>query len=203
MIERSFSAAQKRHLIKQILCDNEIDNTNSEAKDCKTMIQQVQTTQRAMLKAPRRRRRRRAQPALFALVGVVALFILFATIPATSGQSASHLLFRRQSSSSFADEANAEEVSATTTAQPTTTTTTTTDSIRVEPLLATEVNAATTSTTANPPPTSEPDAGERTKPTRVPPVNFTQVNELFEAAFDESEVVAKWRHMDKQLSDGE
>lgn len=37
---------------------------------------------------------------------------------------------------------------------------------------------------------------------KIPPVNFTQVDELFDAVFEEPEVLAKWSHMDKQLTNG-
>lgn len=109
-------------------------------------------------------------------------------------QSASHLLFRRQAS---ADEENLE----TTTAQPASTTT---DQPSV---LAALADAATTSppstTTTQPTSTTTVSAGSGpVGKSKIPPVNFTQVNELFEAVFDDSEVVARWQHMDKQLTDG-
>lgn len=41
-----------------------------------------------------------------------------------------------------------------------------------------------------------------TAKSKIPAVNYTQVNELFEAVFDDNEVANKWQHMDKQLTDG-
>jgi len=37
---------------------------------------------------------------------------------------------------------------------------------------------------------------------KIPAVNFTLVDELFNAVLDESEVVGRWRQMDRQLVDG-
>lgn len=54
-----------------------------------------------------------------------------------------------------------------------------------------------------PPATTGSEGSASRKPSKTPPVNFTQVDELFNAAFEESEVVAKWRQMDQQVTEGE
>lgn len=134
---------------------------------------------------------------LFALSLASALIVV--PLISASDHSASHLLFRRQA---LADEESEET---TTTTSPITTTTATTN---VQPILA---ESAATTTVAPTSPTTVPSTVSGASETsgsstpvksKIPPVNFTQVNELFEAVFDDAEVVTRWRHMDKQLTDG-
>lgn len=72
-------------------------------------------------------------------------------------------------------------------------------------------DAATTTTTTEAPPsttqseqttTTSTAAPARSQKPKIPPVNFTHVDALFSATFDDEQVLAKWRHMDKQITDG-
>lgn len=60
----------------------------------------------------------------------------------------------------------------------------------------------TTTTTTQAPSTTASSEPQQPKKTKAPPVNFTLVDEIFESTLDEPEVVAKWKHMDKQIVDG-
>lgn len=66
------------------------------------------------------------------------------------------------------------------------------DSTLAEPETTTEASSTQAPATSTAKPTKA----------KIPPVNFTQVDELYNAVFDESEVERKWRHMDKQITDG-
>lgn len=46
------------------------------------------------------------------------------------------------------------------------------------------------------------ESSTRPAKAKIPPINFTRVDELFDAIYDEREVELKWRHMDKQITDG-
>lgn len=175
--------------------DNNFHQTSSdfrvdEENDCETPIRAMQSSKR--LRKPPLDAARRGSALSFSLVGMVALFIISQTVLASSdGHSASHLLFRRQALA----EGESEDATATTTPASATTTT----ESNVQPLLATEG----TTTTPAPSTTTAAASTGNGRPTKIPPVNFTQVNQLFDAVFEESDVVARWRHMDKQLTDGE
>lgn len=73
-----------------------------------------------------------------------------------------------------------------------TTTTLSAESAASESVTTTTEEPATTTTTT----TKKPEKA------KIPPINFTLVDELFDAAFEEQEVIAKWKHMDKQLLEG-
>lgn len=72
------------------------------------------------------------------------------------------------------------------------------------------VGAATTpspstldeTTTSTPSTTTTTTTTERPK-VKIPAVNFTEVDELFSKTLDEQQVITKWRHMDKQILEGE
>lgn len=94
----------------------------------------------------------------------------------------------------------ATEIEATTTSSPLSTETNSADGD--EPTTATAAAAAvvaattmTTTTTTTTTSTEKPKA-------KIPPVNFTLIEEQWNAISDESDVVAKWRHMDKQMTGG-
>lgn len=67
--------------------------------------------------------------------------------------------------------------------------------------LATTTTEPTTISAANTETTTTSQVATSTAKPKTPPVNFTQVNDLFEAAFNETEVIRKWQHMDKQITD--
>lgn len=46
------------------------------------------------------------------------------------------------------------------------------------------------------------ESSTRAPKAKIPPINFTQVDQLFNAPHDERQVELKWRHMDKQITDG-
>lgn len=182
--------------------DRKIHQTSSELRDdeneCEIPIRAVQNSRR-LRKPPLDAQHRGSSlhsTLSFSLVGIVALFIISQTVIAqiSGGHSASHLLLRRQA---LAD-GDSEDATATTTPSSATTTT----ESNVQPLLATDGTTITTSTPSTTTAAAAAPTGNG-RPAKIPPVNFTQVNQLFDAVFEESEVVARWRHMDKQLTDGE
>lgn len=77
-----------------------------------------------------------------------------------------------------------------------------------EPTTAASSTLSTASVTSGDSPgdttiANQPEASttEKTK-TKIPPVNFTLVEEQWNAILDEDEAVTKWRRMDKQMTDG-
>lgn len=71
------------------------------------------------------------------------------------------------------------------------------DSEAAEP---TTTTSTTTTTTTQAPPQTAGGGGSRT--VKIPPVNFTLVDELFTKTLEDDEVAAKWQKMDKTLIEG-
>lgn len=70
--------------------------------------------------------------------------------------------------------------------------------------VAANATAAPTSASSSAPSAAEPleAAQNASQPSKLKPVNFTQVDELFEAALDDRELVRRWRNMDAQFQEG-
>lgn len=68
-------------------------------------------------------------------------------------------------------------------------------------VVASTSTTTTTTTTTAAPAFDSSNTSERPK-SKIPPINFTLVDELFNESLEDDAVTAKWRRMDKTLTDG-
>jgi hypothetical protein len=124
-------------------------------------------------------------------VGLLAACLLAGSLAAAS--SAPRARFGRQAETSAGPE------------QTTPATTTTSAASAESETLTAAAATTTTTTTTTAAPTTTTAAGTtvaaKSKP-KATPVNFTLVDELFEAVLDEPEVAKRWRKMDKTIQTG-
>lgn len=163
-------------------CDfNKRNKADEQYSDKSSASEQVQVTNKKQTKPLAAERRSQAKQRN--KMSSLHQWILFTLVTALIVQNAllaccsSHVINKRQ----------AEET--TTTEEP--------ESETDSPAAATTTEATTTTTTS-----TTTTTAPKPEKAKIPPVNFTLVDELFDATFDEQEVVAKWKHMDKQIVEG-